>query len=210
VQPHGPYLIGGHSLGGVLALLVARDLQSAGEEIALLTVFDSYVPDRLTTRVRAGPPGVTVTRLGGRVFYERPKLSTVLRLPLAGLVPQSGITQFELFGLRDSVLLRMLRSLPTWSGRAAVYTSDDLAPTVEISWSQLLNGPRSFVPIPGGHLTILQEPYVAALAENLGEQIDRAVDASMASAEASPVRRLRCASGLTAELGELGLAVEDG
>lgn len=43
LQPTGPYLIGGWSMGGLIALEVAQQLQRQGQEIALLTIIDSQV-----------------------------------------------------------------------------------------------------------------------------------------------------------------------
>lgn len=40
-QPHGPYALVGYSLGGNVAFEMARQLQAAGEEIALLALLDS-------------------------------------------------------------------------------------------------------------------------------------------------------------------------
>jgi nonribosomal peptide synthetase DhbF len=42
VQPHGPYNLLGWSFGGLVAHAVATQLQSAGEEVALLALLDSY------------------------------------------------------------------------------------------------------------------------------------------------------------------------
>jgi acyl-CoA synthetase (AMP-forming)/AMP-acid ligase II/thioesterase domain-containing protein len=44
VQPRGPYLLGGHCYGGVVAFEAARQLQSAGEQIAKLLLFDVPAP----------------------------------------------------------------------------------------------------------------------------------------------------------------------
>src|SRR5207248_9388458 len=41
VEPHGPYLLGGFSLGGVVAFEMARQLRAAGHEVGLLAVIDS-------------------------------------------------------------------------------------------------------------------------------------------------------------------------
>jgi len=45
LQPHGPYILVGYSLGGLVMLEVARRLARDGEKIALLAMLDSY-PDR--------------------------------------------------------------------------------------------------------------------------------------------------------------------
>ena len=44
LQPSGPYLLGGHSFGGIVALEMAQQLQSQGEEIRLLAILDTPAP----------------------------------------------------------------------------------------------------------------------------------------------------------------------
>jgi thioesterase domain-containing protein len=44
IQPQGPYFLGGWSLGGVIALEMAHQLQAGGHEVALLALFDSWAP----------------------------------------------------------------------------------------------------------------------------------------------------------------------
>lgn len=46
VQPHGPYLLGGFSGGGLTALEMAKQLRAAGEEVRLLTLLDTPLPER--------------------------------------------------------------------------------------------------------------------------------------------------------------------
>jgi thioesterase domain-containing protein len=44
LQPEGPYLLGGHSFGGVIAYEMASQLVQAGQEVALLAMFDTMLP----------------------------------------------------------------------------------------------------------------------------------------------------------------------
>ena len=44
VQPGGPYLLGGWSIGGVIAFEMARQLRRQGHEVALLALLDSFAP----------------------------------------------------------------------------------------------------------------------------------------------------------------------
>ncbi|MEA2691491.1 MAG: hypothetical protein QOJ16_878 [Acidobacteriota bacterium] len=44
VQPAGPYLLGGWSMGGILAFEMARQLRAGGEEAALVAILDSWSP----------------------------------------------------------------------------------------------------------------------------------------------------------------------
>ncbi|NES86858.1 MAG: amino acid adenylation domain-containing protein, partial [Moorea sp. SIO2B7] len=54
VQPQGPYLLGGHSFGGKVALEMALQLQKQGQEVALLAILDTTAPE----------PGNKMTSLG--------------------------------------------------------------------------------------------------------------------------------------------------
>jgi polyketide synthase PksM len=43
-QPIGPYLIGGYSMGGVVAFEMARQLEALGEKTGLLVLIDAFAP----------------------------------------------------------------------------------------------------------------------------------------------------------------------
>ena len=47
VQPHGPYVIAGYSMGGLVALVIADKLKKTGEVITHLIIFDTiFIPAR--------------------------------------------------------------------------------------------------------------------------------------------------------------------
>ncbi|MCP4821059.1 MAG: KR domain-containing protein, partial [Shimia sp.] len=46
VQPQGPYLLGGFSGGGITAYEIRRQLEEAGEEVALVAMLDTPLPTR--------------------------------------------------------------------------------------------------------------------------------------------------------------------
>ena len=50
VRPHGPYVLGGHCHGGLIALEMARQLRAQGEEIELVLMVDTDAP---TARLRS-------------------------------------------------------------------------------------------------------------------------------------------------------------
>ena len=78
VQPHGPYILAGYSMGGLTALELAQILVSAGEEVALLVMLDTLTPLQhfpLTGKLRFW------TR---RAFHHGKKLR---QLPLRQLMP---------------------------------------------------------------------------------------------------------------------------
>ncbi len=62
VQPHGPYLICGHSLGGTIALEMSRQLAAIGETVKILAMVDTWGP---------GYPQALPNMTAGRMkFYE--------------------------------------------------------------------------------------------------------------------------------------------
>ncbi len=44
VQPQGPYLLGGHSFGGLVAFEMAQQLQQQGHKVGLLAILDTVAP----------------------------------------------------------------------------------------------------------------------------------------------------------------------
>jgi amino acid adenylation domain-containing protein len=44
VQPHGPYFVGGYSMGGVLAYEIAQQLEESGESAGVIVLLDTYAP----------------------------------------------------------------------------------------------------------------------------------------------------------------------
>ncbi|AOW99701.1 hypothetical protein BJP34_09735 [Moorena producens PAL-8-15-08-1] len=52
IQPEGPYFLGGHSFGGLVAFEVAQQLQKHGNEVALLAILDMHAP--YTERPKSG------------------------------------------------------------------------------------------------------------------------------------------------------------
>jgi acyl transferase domain-containing protein/thioesterase domain-containing protein/acyl carrier protein len=68
VQPHGPYLLGGFSGGGIAALEMARQLHADGEQVALLVLLDTPLPtdERLTTSEKAQMHAQNLRRMGWR------------------------------------------------------------------------------------------------------------------------------------------------
>ncbi|SDW24382.1 type I polyketide synthase [Roseicitreum antarcticum] len=72
VQPHGPYLLGGFSGGGITAYEIARQLEALGEEVALLVMLDTPLPQRpeLTRRDRISIKLAEFGRKGPRYILE--------------------------------------------------------------------------------------------------------------------------------------------
>lgn len=71
VQPHGPYLLAGYSLGGLVTLEMAQRLIADGEKVALLAMLDSYPDIRYLSLAQRAQ---LVTRLATRRAANAMKL----------------------------------------------------------------------------------------------------------------------------------------
>ena len=74
VQPHGPYLLAGYSLGGLVTLEMAQQLTAVGEKVALLAMLDSYPDIRYLS---FGQRALLLTRLATR------RATTTMKLPVS-------------------------------------------------------------------------------------------------------------------------------
>jgi acetoacetyl-CoA synthetase len=73
VQPRGPYLLAGYSLGGLVTLEMAQQLTASGEKVALLAMLDSYPDIRYLSLAQRAQ---LVTRLMTR------RAATAMKLPV--------------------------------------------------------------------------------------------------------------------------------
>jgi aspartate racemase len=170
VQPEGPYRIGGYSFGGLVAYEMAQMLQSQGEEVALLGLFDTY-PGKMQSR------GSQLKNLFGLPLKEQ-----------ISFVAKKG--SFVLMTLRKRLELQFLpRALRNVRQACAKAAADyDVQPypgkvtlfRVREKSVGSLNDPYAIWwrvaaegvdlrEISGDHLSLLKEPQVRLLAEQLGD-----------------------------------------
>lgn len=151
-RPSGPYLLGGHCNGALVAFEMARRLAAAGERVDGVFLVDPPAVltrlDRLRGRVR---------RLGDRI------------MALRGTGPQ-GPTRDALGGLyrRAIATYRPAR----YAGRVVVLRAADAGREGDGGWGRVADRLTAHV-VPGDHLTCLTT-HVAALAERLRACLDEA------------------------------------
>jgi thioesterase domain-containing protein len=190
VQPHGPYLLAGWSLGGLVAYEMALQLEALGEQVGLLALIDSLAPD-------------------GQVHPVPPPLSRVADFArMVGLPLQSlpAVDEEQLSGLEGAELMeRVMEGLgnlpgvggaldPSQAGRlfavherltaahggyvpGGLYTGTaelllaavppDSPRAADAGWSAWVSGGVRVSQMPGDHTTLMQPPNVATLAEKL-------------------------------------------
>ncbi|AGC43388.1 non-ribosomal peptide synthetase [Myxococcus stipitatus DSM 14675] len=191
-HPQGPYLLGGWSMGGVIAFEMARQLTHAGERVAHLFLFDSWIP-ALTPPSVPQPPRSEVEvlaslasefgRMAGKPLSlsatELEPLATPARLALlhqrasdAGVLPP-GMGQRELTVV-STVIQAHLRAMfqyhppRDYPGPISLFRplKGPRVPPSDPSggWAELALQPLRLHPIPGDHHTLLTEPHVQVLA----------------------------------------------
>lgn len=178
VQPTGPYFLGGHSMGAVVALLVAQELQRSGEDVRYLAVIDGILNNQM-----AGPDDDAKLRpsdLVGRRHFQRlrwliqlrPRVRSLIRFPLMGLVRFRGTEQFDVFYRYGLVQVLFARRLSPWNGRTTVFISETDAERVRARWSKILAGHATYVNVHGLHNSILRAPNVEVIAATIRQDID--------------------------------------
>jgi amino acid adenylation domain-containing protein len=193
-QPAGPYLLGGWSMGGVVAYEMARQLRATGEDVGLLLMIDSHNPtphgavpgapaddERGLLRTLASELGITaeglslseMEALGGMGPDEL--LATILRL---GKEQNRLPADFDLRELRqryavtskNSTALRAYRPAPLDVDVQLIRAGENGNADPTLGWGTLAAG-VSVTKQGGDHFSMMRRPHVSALSEALGALI---------------------------------------
>lgn len=167
VQPDGPYLLGGHCFGSIMALELAQQLRASGQSVALLAILD---PLRLRTRLETEPPA-------DRRGLARRSAASRIRDAARALVPRRQPRSYALRLMRHYA--RNDYVADAYSGRITHYFSSERigwSREFESGWRAIAGQGLENVLIAGQHLEILDEPAVAAVAEDLNQRL-QAVEA---------------------------------
>ncbi|GAA3624708.1 hypothetical protein GCM10022223_47240 [Kineosporia mesophila] len=160
IQPSGPYFIGGHSFGGVVATEVAHQLRDAGEEIGLLIVLDSFPPDR---KSHANSEGSPVQRL-----------KTALGVATTGLRGTPGDDQYWRFWRQSNYLHRMYKGKPFDGETLVIVAADSEEKEDRRAWAPYLTGTWRLTHVPGDHMSILRDPFALKTSEVIWEALEPA------------------------------------
>ncbi len=201
IQPDGPYALGGWSSGGVVAFEMAQQLRRQGQAVDLIALLDTAPPGSDDAGAQPIDDAEIIADLIGAQNLPLPyeafrelDLDTQLRAVLAAaqktniLPPDAGIVQIRRF-LR--VLKANIRALAHYAPQPypdciALFKSsaptdgpDAPAPTAAaqaadpmIGWQALSVEPIAIYAVPGTHETMIAEPHVRVLAEQLQRCLD--------------------------------------
>ena len=163
VQPNGPYQLSGYSFGGILAYEIAQQLVNAGEEVPVLVFFDTYDPKEYIAVAKREAPlhlplkvGV-VRRMAEFIFGSGHDLPVKLRHTYIIDTYNRAIMNYEVM---------------PYSGRITLLRTSDSTGPVDMGWAGLARGGVDVRSVPGNHYSMVKEPHVAALAEELKRTVD--------------------------------------
>ena len=178
-QPHGPYLLGGWSAGGVLALETMRQLHAQGEEVSRLVLIDSPCPialEALPSSFHRFCDSIGLLGNGKTPSWLLPHFAATVRelttysqsLDLVPQGPRAGVMpQTTIIWARDGLVKHEDDPRPEWdpavrmpnSMQWLVENRRDLGPG---GWERLLGDSKiRCVSVEGNHFTMMTEPIVS-------------------------------------------------
>jgi amino acid adenylation domain-containing protein len=176
-QAAGPYRICGWSVGGVLAFETARVLEAEGDAVHL-TLIDARTP-AWYARSGGAPREDAVPELARRLGLLPPlprdpgellrRAHDERRLPM----DMDGPGLERLLEVQEAIRSSLRRYRPgPISGSITLFRAQDPPGQIDddYAWSPLA-GTLEVLTLPGDHYSLLTEPYVAALAGELGSRL---------------------------------------
>jgi amino acid adenylation domain-containing protein len=196
VQPEGPYLLGGWSMGGLIAYEMAQQLTAQGQTVALLTLIDTYAPAIQPSHSLSDDDLIAAFAYDLGLPIEQPALSTeryasmehdqryVAILSAAqdnGLLPAhftpADIRRlFDVF--RNNLSAMDMYQPQPYPGALTLLRADEaLYPNVldpTLGWGALACDGVEVHCVPGTHYTLMSTPNVQRLAAQLEASLQRA------------------------------------
>ena len=185
VQPTGPYLIGGWSMGGVIAFEMAQQLIAQGQQLALLALLDAGTPASGEAFPEEDSDALSlVERYFGVSFGSVESLAALPKdeqlafmleqAKKAGLVPaELDVSQARRFVtlLRSDLRATQSYAPHLYPGRITFFkASETLAGTssdLTMGWSEWASGGVEVHIVPGNHANLMYQPHVEVLADKL-------------------------------------------
>lgn len=180
--PDGPYRLGGHSLGGLVAFDMASELLRAGARVELLILLDTLAPEafrwrgRIAARDRMLGGTSVIRRLRGQAHLARGAILEAAALARGERLQRSWPRGFDDPWDQAGAGRIMRRYHPPKLDAPVTVLHTPLSARMlgspALGWDRHVAGALATRPIPGDHQTIFSEPDVHALAAMLADELD--------------------------------------
>src|SRR5581483_1984882 len=174
IQPEGPYQLGGHCFGALLAYEIARQLHAAGQRVSLLALLDPTATTSLDLGVFRS---LRAKFLFFLKLYRRMSLADKIKFPfvfVSYFINHKVVASQRLDHTIERLkILHEGYALRPYAGRVDLFLATDSRHEFEGSGDsrlvlgRLAEGGSETHWIEGNHHTMLQEPQVRELAEKL-------------------------------------------
>ncbi|MFD2168557.1 non-ribosomal peptide synthase/polyketide synthase [Tumebacillus lipolyticus] len=198
VQAQGPYHLGGWSFGGIVAHEMAKQLREQGEEVAMLTLLDSHAPgwtneEDLDEETIFYSFALDLTSQFGiempdAVEDDNWELSSALdQLYQAVMAAQAlpfdqGSEVFaRMYRVFRANLLAYARYIPArpYSGHWMLLKAQEQDPLLDrgelLGWTDLEVEQIAVATVPGNHFSMMKQPQVLALVDQLAQQVEEQI-----------------------------------
>ncbi len=193
MQPNGPYLLIGLSMGGLVAFEIAQQLDAQGQQVGLLALLDTNViqsPRYFEALSRAGRFRCQMRKWNTRIRFHIKSLLTLppqqkaeyarqwFRRRIEGDVEQqeldlrqaeiiSGLPEYmqEIIAANRAALHQYVPR--AYRGKVLLFKAKRKGEGLYYGWEELAKGGVETYVVPGDHVGILEEPNVQVLATQL-------------------------------------------
>ena len=193
VQPTGPYLLGGWSMGGVVAFEMAQQLHAQGQSVALLALLDGRIPTPDDTFPEQNAEAISlVERYFGISFGPMESLAELPEVDQlafmleeakrAALVPaELDVDQARrlVVLLRNDLHATQNYELRRYPGPITFFRASEppagASEDPTMGWSDWASGGVEVHSVPGNHANLVYEPHVEVLAGKVTACLNRAL-----------------------------------
>ena len=193
-QPEGPYFLGGHCMGGVVAFEMAQQLHAQGDKVALLALIDSFPPNQESLGstlsiqnkikesiqlIKLHSSNLLLLQNGEKLRY----LQTRSNRLLYKIYMSVGVPRVSTARVRRNILNAGIQAMKNYKpkvypGSINLFRATELPARFngdpQMGWARLAAGGLETHLIPGYFSQIVYEPRVRVLAEKLRDCLDRA------------------------------------